>query len=94
MQSATRRQRKRTEIEMDLEEVIAGIEGVRVTGNTRAPILSIACDSRKVTRDTLFFALPGAKADGNEFVASSIERGAIAVASPLPRLAGIAPDVA
>jgi UDP-N-acetylmuramoyl-L-alanyl-D-glutamate--2,6-diaminopimelate ligase len=94
VQSATRRQRKRAEIEMDLEEVIVGIEGVRVTGSTRAPILSVACDSRKVTRDTLFFALPGAKADGNEFVASAIERGAIAVASPLPRLAGIAPDVA
>jgi len=79
---------------MDLEEIIAGIEGVRVTGSARAPILGVACDSRKVTRDTLFFALPGAKADGNEFVVSAIERGAIAVASPLPRLAGIAPDIA
>ena len=79
---------------MDLEEVIAGIAGVRVTGNTRAPILAVACDSRKVTRGSLFFALPGAKADGNEFVASAIERGAIAVASPLPRIAGIASDIA
>jgi UDP-N-acetylmuramoyl-L-alanyl-D-glutamate--2,6-diaminopimelate ligase len=79
---------------MDLEEVIAGIEGVRVTGSTRVRILGVACDSRKVTRDTLFFALPGAKADGNEFVASAIERGAIAVASSLPRLAGIAPEIA
>lgn len=94
MQSATRRQRKRAAIEMDLEEVIAGIEGVRATGSTRVPILSVACDSRKVSRDTLFFALPGAKVDGNEFVASAIERGAIAVASSLPRLAGIGPDVA
>ena len=94
VQSATKRQRKRAEIEMDLEELIAGIAGVRVTGNTRVPILGIACDSRKVTRHSLFFALPGTKADGNEFVAGAIERGAIAVASPLPRLAGIAPEVA
>ena len=81
-------------VEMDLREVIAGIAGVRVTGRASTPILGVACDSRKVTRDTLFFALPGAKADGNEFVASAIERGAMAVASPLPRLAGMSQDMA
>ncbi|MGC2727368.1 MAG: Mur ligase family protein, partial [Candidatus Acidiferrales bacterium] len=79
---------------MDFEEIISGIAGVRVTGRATTPILGVACDSRKVTRDSLFFALPGAKANGNEFVASAIERGAVAVASPLPRLPGIAPDVA
>ena len=82
------------EIEMDFEEVIAGIAGVRVTGPATTHILGVACDSRKVTRDSLFFALPGEKANGNEFVASAIARGAVAVASPLPRLPGIAPDVA
>src|SRR6202041_1230705 len=41
-------------------------------------------DSRKVVADTLFFALPGAKADGNEFVSDAIARGAGAIASPQP----------
>ena len=94
VQAATRRQRKRIEIDMDLGEIISGIAGVRVTGRASTSILGLACDSRKVTRDSLFFALPGAKANGNEFVASAIERGAIAVASPLPRLAGIVADIA
>ncbi len=78
---------------MELSEVIAGVEGVRVTGGTRVRIAAVACDSRKVVPDTLFFAMPGAKTDGNEFVADALTRGAVAIASPLPRPASISPDV-
>ena len=80
---------------MDLREIISGIAGVRVTGSASTPILGVACDSRKVTRDSLFFALPGAKADGNEFVASAIERGAIGGGESLAATSReYAPDVA
>ena len=41
---------------MELGQMIAGIEGVRVTGDTRLRIAAVACDSRKVAADTLFFA--------------------------------------
>ncbi len=85
VQSATRRQKKRAGMEMELSEVIAGIEGVRVTGGTRLRVAAIACDSRKVGADTLFFAMPGAKTDGNEFVADALARGAVAIVSPNPR---------
>src|SRR4029077_20971422 len=44
-------------------------------------VRQIACDSRKVLPRSLFFALRGAKADGNEFVRDAVGRGAIAIAS-------------
>jgi UDP-N-acetylmuramoyl-L-alanyl-D-glutamate--2,6-diaminopimelate ligase len=94
VQSAARRQKKPAGMEMELSEVIAGIEGVRVTGGTRLRIAAVACDSRKVARATLFFAMPGAKTDGNEFIAEALARGAVAIASPNPLPANIPHDVA
>src|SRR5262249_18220732 len=44
-------------------------------------VRQIAVDSRKVQPRALFFALHGAKADGNAFIADAVKRGAIAVAS-------------
>jgi UDP-N-acetylmuramoyl-L-alanyl-D-glutamate--2,6-diaminopimelate ligase len=44
-------------------------------------IQHVVCDSRKVQRGTLFFALHGTKADGNAFVRDAIGRGAAAIAS-------------
>lgn len=78
---------------MELRDVMTGIEGVRASSDASMPILAVACDSRKVRHGSLFFALPGAKADGNEFVASAIERGAVAVASSLPRMPGISSEI-
>jgi UDP-N-acetylmuramoyl-L-alanyl-D-glutamate--2,6-diaminopimelate ligase len=94
VQSATKRQKKRAGMEMELSELIAGIEGIHVTGGARPRIAALACDSRKVAADTLFFAMPGAKTDGNEFVADALSRGAVAIASPNPRPAYISRDVA
>ena len=42
---------------------------------------SAGCDSRKVQPGSLFFALHGAKTDGNAFVKQAVERGAIAIVS-------------
>lgn len=39
----------------------------------------LACDSRKVGAGYLFAALPGARADGSDFIADAVRRGAIAV---------------
>ena len=98
LESAAKRKKTRVHTEMDLAEVIAGIETVRVTGGAalRAPsrIAAVACDSRKVTGETLFFALPGAKTDGSEFVSEAIARGAVAIASPQPAPAEFSKDIA
>jgi UDP-N-acetylmuramoyl-L-alanyl-D-glutamate--2,6-diaminopimelate ligase len=44
-------------------------------------IRQVACDSRKVQPRALFFALHGAKADGNAFIRDAVSRGAAAIAS-------------
>src|SRR5262249_50741745 len=41
----------------------------------------VAVDSRKMRPGSLFFALQGAKADGNVYVADALTRGAVAIAS-------------
>jgi UDP-N-acetylmuramoyl-L-alanyl-D-glutamate--2,6-diaminopimelate ligase len=73
--------------EMELAEVLEGIAGVGVTGPSDPQVRSIACDSRKVTPGAMFFALPGDKADGNQFVKDAIARGAHVIASSARRAA-------
>ena len=45
---------------------------------------SICTDSRKVKAGDLFFALKGANFDGNEFVLSALEKGALAAVADDP----------
>lgn len=62
----------------------AVLEGIEIGGpgvNAEVEIGQVACDSRKVQPRALFFALHGAKADGNEFTRDAVARGAIAVVS-------------
>jgi UDP-N-acetylmuramoyl-L-alanyl-D-glutamate--2,6-diaminopimelate ligase len=80
--------------EIGLPEVLTGIERVHVSGVAAPKILSVACDSRKVTPGALFFALPGQKADGNRFVSEAIARGAVAIASGDARTADIGAETA
>jgi len=50
-----------------------------------APVIrQITCDSRKVQPGALFFALRGAKQNGQAFIQDAIGRGAVAVASEKP----------
>ncbi len=78
---------------MNLVEAIAGVDAVRVTGPTNTRISSVACDSRKVTGGALFFALPGEKLDGAQFINDALARGASAIASSNPRPADIAREI-
>ncbi len=71
---------------MIISELLSGVE----LSNGVAPELAardargLDYDSRRVEPGWLFFAFPGAKADGRAFAASAVERGAIAVASESP----------
>jgi UDP-N-acetylmuramoyl-L-alanyl-D-glutamate--2,6-diaminopimelate ligase len=78
---------------MDLGDVLDGIEGIQVKGPADELIQAVACDSRKVQIGTLFFALPGTKANGNTFVADAIARGAVAIASSAARPNAIEPKI-
>ncbi len=64
-----------------LTDVLQEVEATLPAGASKVGIHQVACDSRKVRAGALFFALHGAKADGNAFIQDAIKRGAVAIAS-------------
>jgi UDP-N-acetylmuramoyl-L-alanyl-D-glutamate--2,6-diaminopimelate ligase len=66
---------------MRLSEIFQGVGVPLPTGANKIEIGQVACDSRKVRQGALFFALHGAKADGNAFIKDALKRGAAAIAS-------------
>ena len=64
-----------------LKELFEGTETVVPAGVSNLEIRQVACDSRKVQPGALFFALHGAKADGNAFIQDAVKRGALAIAT-------------
>jgi len=57
-------------------------------------VQGVGLDSRGIGRGELFFALPGARRHGDEFVPEALSRGACAVLSGSPRPAWLPPDTA
>src|ERR1700684_1257462 len=66
---------------MRLADVLHGVEGDSASNINGNPMTQLGCDSRKVQPGSLFFALHGAKTDGNAFVKDAVERGAVAIVS-------------
>ena len=62
-----------------LSECISENEAIAVKGSLDRPISGLVMDSRRVVPGTLFFALPGLRADGSGFIDEAINRGAVAV---------------
>lgn len=54
-------------------------EILAVKGTLDRPISGLAIDSRRVAAGSLFFALPGQRADGASFIDEAVSRGAVAV---------------
>ena len=54
-------------------------EILAVKGSLDRPISGLVIDSRRVVPGTLFFALPGQRADGATFIDEAVSRGAVAV---------------
>jgi UDP-N-acetylmuramoyl-L-alanyl-D-glutamate--2,6-diaminopimelate ligase len=54
-------------------------ETLGVKGALDRPISGLAIDSRRVVPGTLFFALPGQRADGASYIDEAVSRGAVAV---------------
>jgi len=64
-----------------LDVLLAGT-GAKLSGAQSAILIrNVACDSRKVQSQGLFFALQGAKEDGAKFARDAVSRGAVAVIS-------------
>ncbi len=54
-------------------------EILAVKGSLERPISGLVIDSRRVVPGTLFFALPGLRADGASFIDEAVNRGAVAI---------------
>jgi UDP-N-acetylmuramoyl-L-alanyl-D-glutamate--2,6-diaminopimelate ligase len=76
---------------MKLNELLRGLDGLEMGPEVGAEVTSLAYDSRRVQRGSLFFAIQGEKADGHQFVPQALERGAVAVVSERQPPPGLAP---
>ena len=63
---------------MHIDEVLRGVECVRRAG-ADAEITGVEYDSRRVGPGSLFVAMQGGSADGNKYIAKTVEDGAVAV---------------
>ncbi|WP_321370094.1 UDP-N-acetylmuramoyl-L-alanyl-D-glutamate--2,6-diaminopimelate ligase [uncultured Desulfuromusa sp.] len=64
---------------MKLGQLLKMIQPLEIVGKEAVGISGVACDSRKVQAGMLFFALPGVKCDGYEYLPQALEAGAVAV---------------
>ncbi len=78
---------------MDLDDVLEGIECTRVSGPADPLITAVVCDSRKAAAGSIFFALPGTKTDGSKFAADAVNHGARVIVASHPRPPGISAEI-
>lgn len=69
---------------MDLARVIAALAPADVVHRADVNISELAYDSRAVEPGALFFCVSGEQADGHEFAAEAIDRGAVALVVERP----------
>src|SRR5579859_2107335 len=69
---------------MDLERLVAALGAVEVVGRAPVEVRDLAYDARAVTPGALFFCVPGARADGHDFAAEAVQRGAVALVVERP----------
>jgi UDP-N-acetylmuramoyl-L-alanyl-D-glutamate--2,6-diaminopimelate ligase len=64
---------------MPLKKLLAAIQPRKIVGPLDRAVESIAYDSRRVQRNSMFVALRGEKVDGHQFIGAAIEKGAIVI---------------
>ena len=64
---------------MKINNIIENIKIKSVTDNSDYQIESLAFDSRKVEKDSLFVAVKGTQSDGHQYINQCIESGAICI---------------
>ncbi|NOQ51971.1 MAG: UDP-N-acetylmuramoyl-L-alanyl-D-glutamate--2,6-diaminopimelate ligase [Desulfuromonadaceae bacterium] len=66
---------------MEFARLLKAIEIEQKIGPSELIISSLAYDSRRVEKGSVFFALPGLSVDGFDFIQQAVKRGAVAVVS-------------
>jgi UDP-N-acetylmuramoyl-L-alanyl-D-glutamate--2,6-diaminopimelate ligase len=74
---------------MDIERVIAALAPVDVVGRAPVEIADLAYDARSATAGSLFFCVPGTRADGHDFAAEAVANGAVALVVERPVALGV-----
>lgn len=64
---------------MRIDQLSGAVEGGRILGDGSAEVTDLAYDSRKAGPGTLFFCVPGERADGHEFAPAVVAAGAVAL---------------
>lgn len=71
---------------MKLSELLKKVKHLAVRGNHEREVSGIAYDSRQVTPDALFVAVPGVHCDGFEYAEDAVKRGASVIVTSHTRL--------
>jgi UDP-N-acetylmuramoyl-L-alanyl-D-glutamate--2,6-diaminopimelate ligase len=69
---------------MEIDQLIAALAPSDVLGRAPVEIADLAYDARAARPGTLFFCVPGTRADGHEFAAAAVESGAVALVVERP----------
>ena len=72
-----------------LERLVAALGPVEVLDRAPVDVRDLAYDARSVTEGSLFFCVPGARADGHDFAAAAVEAGAVALVVERPLDVGV-----
>jgi len=69
---------------MEIDQLIAALAPSEVLGRARVEIADLAYDARAVGPGSLFFCVPGTRADGHDFAAEALANGAVALVVERP----------
>jgi UDP-N-acetylmuramoyl-L-alanyl-D-glutamate--2,6-diaminopimelate ligase len=69
---------------MDLERLVTALGPLEVRGGAPTDVTDLAYDARSVVPGALYFCVPGQRADGHDFAAEAVERGAAALVVERP----------
>ena len=61
---------------MDLNFILSSTNGRLLSGKMESVFTGVSTDTRKITKDEIFFALKGDNFDGEDFVREAFNRGA------------------
>src|SRR5262249_6208347 len=69
---------------VELEALIRALDPLDVIGRRPVEIRDLAYEAGRATDGSLFFCVPGSRADGHDFAADAVARGAVALVVERP----------